>query len=182
LWVPREVGKNQRPNSPDYTGEFLDGFHNKINVWAAANRVDKQYPDQIKDGPLSMIDKLNNTASGYGIVKFHKEQQKITMESWPIYENMTPDIASYETHNGWPVTVSVDQQYNRKPVGYLAPVAMKKKSFIVRVRKELSGELIYARRVTTGTFRPKVFEVGSYRVEVGEPKNWITFKNQKIQN
>ena len=59
---------------------------------------------------------------------------------------------------------------------------MKKKSFIVRVRKELSGELVYARRVTTGTYRPKVFEMGSYRVEVGEPGNWKTFKNQKIQN
>jgi len=50
------------------------------------------------------------------------------------------------------------------------------------VRKEPSGELVYARRVAKGTFRPKVFEMGSYRVEVGEPGNWRTFKNQKIQN
>ena len=104
------------------------------------------------------------------------------MESWPIYENMTSGITSYETHNGWPITVTVDQQYSRKPVGYLAPVKIKKESLIVRVRKEPSGELVYARRVTTGTFRPKVFEMGSYRVEVGEPGNWKTFKNQKIQN
>ena len=103
------------------------------------------------------------------------------MESWPIYENMIPDIASYETHKGWPITVSVDQQYNRKPIGFLAPVKMKKKSFIVRVRKEPSGELVYARRVTKGTFRPRVFEMGSYRVEVGESGDWKTFNNQKIQ-
>jgi hypothetical protein len=104
------------------------------------------------------------------------------MESWPIYENMTSDITGYETHNGWPVTVTVDQQYNRKSFGYLAPVKMKEKSFIVRVRKEPSGELVYARRITNGTFRPKVFEMGNYRVEVGEPGKWKTFKNQKIQN
>ena len=84
----KKLGKNRRPNSPEYTGEFLDGFHNKINVWAAANRIDKQYPERIKDGPQTMLDKLNNTASGYGIVKFHKEQQKITFESWPIYDEM----------------------------------------------------------------------------------------------
>jgi hypothetical protein len=181
LWAPKEAGKNRRPGLPKYTGEFLDGFHNKINVWAAANRIDKQYPEKIKGKLTTMLEKLNNSASGYGIVKFHKIEQEITMESWPIYENMTSDIASYETHAGWPVTVSVDQQYNRKPLGFLAPVKMKKKSFIVRVRKELSGELVYARRVTTGTYRPKVFEMASYRVEVGEPGNWKTFKNQKIQ-
>ena len=182
LWAPKEAGKNRRPGSPNFTGEFLDGFHNKINVWAAANRIDKQYPEKIKGQLSTMLEKLNNSASGYGIVKFHKIEQEISMESWPIYENMTSDIASYETHNGWPVTVSVDQQYNRKPLGFLAPVKIKKKSFIVRVRKEPSGELVYARRVTKGTFRPKVFEMGSYRVEVGEPGNWKTFKNQKIQN
>ena len=182
LWAPKEAGKNRRPGSATYTGEFLDGFHNKINVWAAANRIDKQYPEKIQGKPSTMLEKLNNSASGYGIVKFHKIEQEITMESWPIYENMTSDIASYETHNGWPVTVSVDQQYNRKPLGFLAPVKIKNKSFIVRVRKEPSGELVYARRVTKGTFRPKVFEMGSYRVEVGETGNWKTFKNQKIQN
>ncbi len=182
LWAPKEAGKNRRAGSPKYTGEFLDGFHNKINVWAAANRIDKQYPEKIQGKPTTMLEKLNNSASGYGIVKFHKDEQEISMESWPIYENMSTDISKYDTHAGWPVTVTVDQQYNRKPLGHLAPIKMKKKSFIVRVRKEPSGELVYARRITKGTFRPKVFEMGNYRVEVGEPGNWKTFKNQKIQN
>ena len=182
LWAPKEAGKNRQAGSPKYTGEFLDGFHNKINVWAAANRIDKQYPEKIQGKPTTMLEKLNNSASGYGIVKFHKDEQEISMESWPIYENMSTDISKYDTHAGWPVTVSVDQQYNRKPLGHLAPIKMKKKSFIVRVRKEPSGELVYARRITKGTFRPKVFERGNYRVEVGEPGNWKTFKNQKIQN
>ena len=79
------------------------------------------------------------------------------MESWPVYENMGSDIDRYETHKGWPITVSVDQQYNRKPVGYLAPVAMKKKSFIVRVRKEPSGELVYV-PVAIYNYKPKVWD------------------------
>ncbi len=180
LWAPKEAGKNRRPNSPVYTGDFLDGFHNKINVWAAANRMDKQFPEKIKDGPLTMLDKLNNTASGYGIVKFHKNQQEITFESWPIYEEMSSDLPRYQTHKGWPITVSVDQQYNRKPIGYLPAIKMKQKNFIVRVSKENSGELVYARRVNGKSFRPKVFEKGSYLVEAGLPGAWKSFKNQKI--
>ena len=181
LWAPKEAGKNRRPNSPEYTGEFLDGFHNKINVWAAANRVDKQYPERIKDGPQTMLDKLNNTASGYGIVKFHKEQQKITFESWPIYDEMGTEISKYKTHKGWPIIVSVDQQYNRKPIGYLPTIKMKRNNFIVRVFKESSGELVYARRVTGKNYRPKVFETGSYLVEAGRHGEWKSFKNQKIK-
>ena len=182
LWAPKEAGKNRRPGSPNYTGEFLDGFHNKINVWAAANRIDKLYPEKIKGKPLSMLEKLNNSASGYGIVKFLKAEQKILLESWPIYKDMTADISKYDTHIGWPITVTVDQQYNRKSIGFLAPVKMEKKSFIVRVWKESSGELVYARRVSKGIFQPKVFETGNYRVEIGEPGNWKTLKNQKIQS
>jgi phosphodiesterase/alkaline phosphatase D-like protein len=180
LWAPKEAGKNRRPGSPNFTGEFLDGFHNKINVWAAANRIDKQYPEKIIGKPSIMLEKLNNSASGYGIVKFHKNEQEITMESWPIYENMTSDIASYETHNGWPITVSVEQQYNRKPIGYLPTIRMERKNFIVRVTKEHSGDLVYARRVTGKSFRPKVFEKGSYHVEAGRPGAWKSFKKQRI--
>ena len=180
LWAPKEAGKNRRPGSPNFTGEFLDGFHNKINVWAAANRIDKQYPEKIIGKPSIMLEKLNNSASGYGIVKFHKNEQEITMESWPIYENMTSDIASYETHNGWPITVSVEQQYNRKPIGYLPTIRMERKNFIVRVTKEHSGDLVYARRVTGKSFRPKVFEKGSYYVEAGRPGAWKSFKKQRI--
>jgi len=94
---------------------------------------------------------------------------------------MSSDLSKYKTHNGWPITVSVDQQYNRKPIGYLPAIKMKQKNFIVRVSKESSGELVYARRVTGKSFRPKVFEKGSYSVEVGGPGKWKFFKNQKIK-
>lgn len=181
LWAPKEVGKNRRPGSPNYTGEFLDGFHNKINVWAAANRMDKQFPEQIKSGANSMLDKLNNSASGYGIVKFHKPDQKITLESWPIYNAMSSDVSEYKMHEGWPITVSVDQQYNRKPIGFLPAIEMERKNFIVRVIKELSGDLVYARRVMGNIFRPKIFEKGTYLVEVGQAGKWKSFRNQKIR-
>ena len=128
-----------------------------------------------------MLDKLNNSASGYGIVKFHKPDQKITLESWPIYNAMSSDVSEYNMHEGWPITVSVDQQYNRKPLGFLPAIEMERKNFIVRVIKELSGDLVYARRVMGNIFRPKIFEKGTYLVEVGQAGKWKSFRNQKIR-
>jgi len=58
---------------------------------------------------------------------------------------------------------------------------MNNKNFIVRVSKETSGELVYARRVIGKSFRPKVFEKGQYLVEAGLPGAWKSFKNQKIK-
>lgn len=183
LWAPKEAGKNRRPGTPDYTGEFLDGFHNKINVWAAANRVDKQYPEQLKGQTFTMLEKINYSASGYGMVRFHKKEQKITLESWPAYEDMKHDISLYQTHKGWPITVTVDQQYNREPIGYLAPINIKsKESFVVKVFNEANGGLVYARRVHQKTFRPKIYEKGSYRVEYGKPNDLKILKNQKINS
>ena len=94
---------------------------------------------------------------------------------------MSADLSKYKTHQGWPITVSVDQQYNRKPIGYLPAIKMKHKNFIVRVSNEITGELVYARRVKGKIFRPKVFEKGSYLVEAGLPGAWKSFKNQKIK-
>ena len=91
------------------------------------------------------------------------------------------EISKYKTHKGWPIIVSVDQQYNRKPIGYLPTIKMKRNNFIVRVFKESSGELVYARRVIEKSYRPKVFETGSYLVEAGWPGDWKSLKNQKIK-
>lgn len=36
-WAPFEEGKNRRPGMPPYTGQFTDGFGNKVTMWAVAN-------------------------------------------------------------------------------------------------------------------------------------------------
>lgn len=169
LWAPDEPGVNRRPGKPDYTGEFLDGFHNKINVWAAANRVDKQYPEQIEGKSMSMFDILNYSASGYGMVKFHKQEQEITVESWPVYKNMSSEIWRYTPHQGWPVTLSVAQQYAREAFSYLPTIQVEGvDNYVVKVYDESTGDLVYARRVYAETFRSKVFKAGKYRLVVGE--------------
>lgn len=185
LWAPEKPGRNRRKGAPKYTGEFLDGFHNKINVWAVANRVDKQFPDRMKGKNLSALEKLNYSASGYGIVRFNKTNQRISLESWPIYEEMDKEVGNYRMHAGWPVRVSVAQQYDREPIGYLPEIHLEGRTgSIIRVFKEPAGDLVYARRVYQGNFRPKVFEPGSYRVEYGEigEMNVLTSQFPKSKN
>lgn len=36
-WMPKIEGKNRQPNSPKYSGDFLDGPGNKITVYAVSN-------------------------------------------------------------------------------------------------------------------------------------------------
>ena len=36
-WSPIEAGENRLPDSPGYTGDFFDGFANRITIHAAAN-------------------------------------------------------------------------------------------------------------------------------------------------
>ncbi len=38
-WWPPTEGANPEPGAPPYTGDFFDGFGNKVTVWAAVNPV-----------------------------------------------------------------------------------------------------------------------------------------------
>ena len=61
-WKPLEPGKNREPGSPEYTGDHLDGFHNKITCYAVAN------PDE---RPANG-DKLTTRAAGFGVLRLNK--------------------------------------------------------------------------------------------------------------
>ena len=98
---------------------------------------------------------------------------------------MDKEVGNYRMHAGWPVRVSVAQQYDREPIGYLPEIHLEGRTgSIIRVFKEPSGDLVYARRVYQGNFRPKVFEPGSYRVEYGEigEMNVLTSQFPKSKN
>jgi len=155
-WAPLEPGKNRRPGSPEYTGEFLDGFGNKINLLAVAN------PD-----PEENHDKLTTRAAGFGIVRFNKPARTVTFECWPRNVDITAPGA--EPYPGWPVTVKQADNYGRKPAGWLPAIQVKgAKDPVVQVIKEDGGGLVYALRIEGNMFRPPVFEEGAYTVKVGE--------------
>ncbi len=159
-WEPEEPGKNRQPGPPDYTGDFKDGFGNRITVYAVAN------PRESGREPPELHDK----APGYGIIKFNKKKRTITFECWPRQTDPTKPADKDMQYKGWPVTVSQEDNYARKAAGLLPKIKVAGMvDPVVQVIKEDSNEIVYTIRIKGKSFSPKVFEQGSYTVKVGEP-------------
>ncbi len=108
-WWPEDEkpGANADPESPlPWTGDYLDGFGNKITMHAYANphpareRIQGwQKQDATKLGPKE------GWADGWGVVRFKKSTRDVTFECWPRYEDVTQPGA--KQFPGWPVTISL---------------------------------------------------------------------------
>ncbi|MBF0430691.1 MAG: T9SS type A sorting domain-containing protein [Fibrobacteria bacterium] len=170
-WLPRNEGQNRQPGMPDYigtdilnvgmvnhhiTGDFEDGFGNKMTVWAVANpHVTGKTPSELHDW-----------VPGYGIVKFNKPDRTITLENWPRQANPRTD-AQYK---GWPLTIAQTDNYGRKAVQYLPTLDIKGMTDpVVQIINEATSEKVYTLRIKGTSFRPKVFAAGTYTIKVGEP-------------
>ncbi len=88
-WWPEdeEPGMNSNDNLP-WTGQYLDGFNNKITMHAYAN------PDSPSNG------------AGYGLIRFQKETKQVTFECWPREIDVTDPSANQFI--GWPKSVQLD--------------------------------------------------------------------------
>lgn len=92
-WWPPFHGGNPEQNAPHYTGDFHDGFGNKMTVWAVSNPVDTDLE------PAALYDRT----PGYGIIRFQPKTKEITFECWPRWVDPTaPNAKQYE---GWPRTI-----------------------------------------------------------------------------
>jgi len=106
LWTPKVDGENRQPGMPDYTGRFLDGWGNKMTVWAAANPYSFFIEDDYEGEGKATLDYLRNKGLGYGIVRFNKSDDTVTFESWPVY-NQYNGVDAHEQHPGFPKTVNL---------------------------------------------------------------------------
>lgn len=157
-WFPPKPGLGRRPDQPAYTGRFRDGFGNLMTVLAVSNPVHTGHE------PAALHDR----APGYGIVRLNKKSGIITIECWPRWADPTsPNAMQYP---GWPITIAQTDNYGRKPTGVLPRLTVLGMTDpVVQVIDEASGQVIYALRIHGDTFRPWVFEDGSYTVRIGEP-------------
>ena len=160
-WQPfEEKGENHIDGLQEYTGEYLDGFGNKVNVYAHTN-----------PGPKSKIEPvaLHDRMPGYGIAKFAKNTRSITMECWPRYVDPM-DSSTGKQYLGWPRTISMEDNYGKKAKGYLATVHVKgATNTVVQVFDETNQEIVYTLRIKGNSFRPKIFDIKhSYTLKVGE--------------
>ena len=168
-WFPSKQGENHQEGMPKYTGDYEDGFGNKMTVHAVSNPyISNKEPKMLHD-----------LAAGYGIVTFNKADRKITMANWPRWAN--PEID--KPYLGWPIAIDQTENYGRKGIGFLPEVSVENiKNPVVQLINETSGEIVYTLRITENRFKAKVFETGTYTLKMGEPdtNNWKTFSGLKI--
>ena len=105
-WRPKMSGENRQPGMPEYTGRFLDGWGNKITMWAVANPHSFTIEDPYRGDGERTLEYIRKTAQGYGLVKFHKSEGSVTFESWPVYGDFHP-TDKLQQHPGFPKTVLV---------------------------------------------------------------------------
>lgn len=158
-WLPSEAGKNREEGAPEFTGDHLDGFDNHVTVYAATNPGKSMGHE-----PASLHDKM----PGYGIVRLDKKKRTITMECWPRFAD--PRKSSSSQYEGWPRTITQEDNYGREAAGYLPTIKVSGMSDpVIQVVNERNGDIVYTIRISGKSWRPKVFLAGTYRIEVGEP-------------
>ncbi len=158
-WFPQAPGENHQPDMPPYTGRYFDGFGNRITVLAVSNPYLSE-----KEPAL-----LHDRAPGYGIIRLNKRSQIITLECWP--RHCDPESYNAAQYPGWPVSLRMEQNYSRKADAWLPPLQVSGLDHppVIQVINEITGEIIYTRRLASGEFQAGVFERGSYTIRVGEP-------------
>ncbi len=157
-WFPPQIGANALRNAPRYTGDYLDGFGNKVSVLAAYN------PFITNLEPSKLYDK----ATGYAVCTFDKINRNIKMEVWPRQSD--PNNRSNKACDGWPIIINQLQNYERQAVEQLPKLIISgMDNPVVQVFNEKNEEHIYSIRIKGNSFQPKVFEKGSYTIKIGEP-------------
>ena len=167
-WPPEQLKQRPLAGGPAYTGDYFDGFGNRITVHASANpRATGLEPSIIRD-----------RVTGYGIVTFDKAAQSIRIECWP--RHVDPAAGDSGQYTGWPITVSRDSGDGRAPMGYLPAVRIRGLDNPVVEVRTVDGELVHARRILTRRipgvdYMPPVFSRGPHVVRVGDPERglWI---------
>ena len=80
LWHPEDemAGPNPREATTlPWTGDFLDGFQNRISMLAYANPT-------VPEGATKPSRETRR--DGYGVLRYHKPERQVTIESWENYE------------------------------------------------------------------------------------------------
>ena len=157
-WDPADTTSGAATVVSPYTGNYRDGFGNRIHILAVANPA-HYYGKTTYEG----TGLLHDRGPGYGIIRFNKVNRTTTFECWPLYASP----AHGAQYPGWPMTIRQTQNDGRTPTGYLPVIDTGNLNDpVVRVYNQSTNALIYGYRVQGNRFRPPVHAAGTYRVEV----------------
>lgn len=167
-WRPADgkPGKHRAADSPlPFTGQFLDGFHNKITMHAYANA----------DEP----ENKGNRAAGFVIARFDKKQRTVTAECWPRDADLTKPGA--KQFKGWPRVIKQVDNYNPPSWGKLAELSFDKPNPVVQLIDEASGEVLYTLRINGKTFTPHAPKGKAITIKAGsEAPNQVVAKGVAV--
>jgi hypothetical protein len=154
-WAPKTKGLNREAGAQEHTGDYLDGFGNRITVYAHTN------PRKNGREPAELHDRM----PGFGVARFDKAARTITFECWPRMAG--PADPSVGQYTGWPRTIGQFDNDPRPAAAWLPTVRLAdEEDAVVTVLSEPDGALVYAVRMQGGVFEPKVFAPGAYTLRV----------------
>ena len=165
-WWPPIPGKNRKASSPMYTGDFEDGFGNKVTVYAIAN------PQKTSIQP----ERHHELATGYSVITFYKNNRDIELTNWPYWADKEYD----KSFPGWPIRINQLDNYGKLARAWLPEVRVTGIiEPVIQIFRQQTGEMVYALRIIGQSFQPKVFVSGLYAIKVGDPdKNvWQEFRD-----
>lgn len=138
-----------------WTGDYLDGLGNRLTMVAYANPQDRTDERQRGDG--------------YGIARFRRRERTVTLECWPRFADVRQGAAAQ--YPGWPVTIRMEDNDGRQPVGWLPELIIEQaQTAVVQVVQEATGEVLYTVRTAGHSFRPPVYADGTYTLRVGRDR------------
>ena len=137
-WFPPSPGGNHQSGQPPYTGQYEDGFGNKMTIHAVANPVQNGHEPR----------NLHERMPGWGLIRFQKPDRRIVMECWPRWTAPgAPDQAQYP---GWPIAFDLADNYGVNG-GPLANVSCDPSMEpLVRLRHGETGDVILVQRLPLG--------------------------------
>ena len=156
-WYPPEPGKNPLPHSPRNTGEYLDGFGNRVTVHAVFN------PAQTGAEHNEIFDR----SPGYGIIEFDRATHKISLAVWPRI--VDPAASGAKPAPGWPVVIDKFDNGLPKSGWVLDPVKTGGRNLCIEISDQKNGEILYTIRIFGDSFTPPVRGEGMYTVKLFDP-------------
>ena len=161
-WAPLEPGANREEQAPEYTGNHLDGFANKVTNYAAANPEEK---------PAGNI--LNTRAAGFGIVRINTKNRTITMECWPRNVDITGDVN--KQYPGWPRTISQFDNYDPPSWGTMKEYQFDYFNPVIQLIDNKTNEILYTVRIEGNSFTPHAPLDKEFTIKAGKdsPENVI---------
>ncbi|MBD0824589.1 alkaline phosphatase D family protein [Aestuariibaculum marinum] len=151
FWPPVNAA-NHSVENPAYTGDYEDGFGNKISVHAVTNPYNHHKEPAI----------LYNRSTGFGMVSVNKKKRTITSSCYQRFKDINETDAQYP---GWPITVTQEDQLFKKAKYKLPKVTISSDVLpVIRVVDE-QGDLVYSLPLAEKIFLPKVYKEGNYTMQ-----------------